>query len=133
MITGNDCFAEDTGLEAEALNGEPGVKSARYAGENRNFDDNIDKLLLGLKNTANRNARFRTVISLILGGREYSFEGTCPGKIIYERKGINGFGYDPVFIPDGSDKTFAEMSMEEKNRFSHRKKAMEKLINFLNN
>ena len=131
-ITNKNCFSEDTGLEVEALNGEPGVKSARYAGENRSFDDNIDKLLLNLKLANNKAARFRTVISLIQDGKEYFFEGISPGKIISERKGNNGFGYDPVFVPTGSDKTFAEMDMAEKNKFSHRKKAMEKLINFLN-
>lgn len=130
-LTHQNCFSEDTGLEVEALNGEPGVKSARYAGEARSFDDNIDKLLMNLNAADNKNARFRTVISLILGGEEYFFEGICPGKIINERKGDNGFGYDPVFVPTGSDKTFAEMDMTEKNKFSHRKKAMEKLINFL--
>ncbi len=130
-MTGQHCFSEDTGLEVGALNGEPGVKSARYAGEARSFDDNIDKLLNRLKPFENRSARFRTVISLILDGREYVFEGICPGGIITERKGTNGFGYDPVFIPDGSDKTFAEMEMNEKNIFSHRKKAMQKLIDFL--
>ena len=131
-ITKQNCFSEDTGLEVEALNGEPGVKSARYAGEDRSFDDNIEKLLSKLKPFENRLARFRTVISLILDGKEYFFEGICNGKIIEERKGSNGFGYDPVFIPTGSDKTFAEMDMAEKNKFSHRKKAMEKLISFLN-
>ncbi len=131
-ITNQNCFSEDTGLEVEALNGEPGVKSARYAGEERSFDDNIEKLLGKLQAFENKSARFRTVISLILDDKEYFFEGMCTGKIIGERKGNNGFGYDPVFIPDGSDKTFAEMDMDEKNKFSHRKKAMEKLINFLN-
>ncbi len=131
-ITEKNCFSEDTGLEVEALNGDPGVKSARYAGDDRRFDDNIDKLLHNLATAANKNARFRTVISLILDCKEYFFEGICPGKIVGERKGNNGFGYDPVFIPDGSDKTFAEMDMIEKNKFSHRKKAMQKLISFLN-
>ena len=131
-ITNKNCFSEDTGLEVEALNGEPGVKSARYAGEGRSFNDNIEKLLTNLKSEENKTARFRTVISLILDGEEYFFEGICPGKIISERKGNNGFGYDPVFVPTGSDKTFAEMDMAEKNKFSHRKKAMEKLITFLN-
>jgi XTP/dITP diphosphohydrolase len=130
-ITKQNCFSEDTGLEVEALNGEPGVKSARYAGEDRSFDDNIEKLLNKLQPFENKSARFRTVISLLLDGKEYFFEGICNGKIIGERKGNNGFGYDPVFIPDGSDKTFAEMDMDGKNKFSHRKKAMEKLINFL--
>ena len=132
-ITNKNCFSEDTGLEVIALNGEPGVKSARYAGESRSFDDNIEKLLTKLQTSENKAARFRTVISLILDGKEYFFEGICNGKIIAEKKGNNGFGYDPVFIPDGSDKTFAEMDMAEKNKFSHRKKAMEKLITFLNN
>jgi XTP/dITP diphosphohydrolase len=131
-LTKQNCFSEDTGLEVVALNGEPGVKSARYAGEDRSFDDNIDKLLSRLQPFENRAARFRTVISLILDDKEYFFEGICPGKIIHERKGSHGFGYDPVFVPDGSDNTFAEMDMAEKNKFSHRKKAMEKLINFLN-
>ena len=131
-ITNNNCFSEDTGLEVAALNGEPGVKSARYAGESRSFEDNIEKLLTKLAFVENKKARFRTVISLILDGNEYLFEGICTGKIIAEKKGDNGFGYDPVFVPDGSDKTFAEMDMAGKNKFSHRKKAMEKLINFLN-
>ena len=131
-ITNKNCFSEDTGLEVEALNGEPGVKSARYAGESRSFDDNIEKLLTNLKTANNKTARFRTVISLILDGKEFFFEGICAGRIISERRGNNGFGYDPVFIPTGSDKTFAEMDMAEKNKFSHRKKAMEKLITFLN-
>lgn len=132
-LTNKNCFSEDTGLEVEALNGEPGVKSARYAGETRSFDDNIEKLLRNLNGANNKAARFRTVISLIIDGEEYFFEGVCAGKIINERKGNNGFGYDPVFVPDGTDKTFAEMTMDEKNKFSHRKKAMEKLIQFLNN
>ena len=131
-ITNKNCFSEDTGLEVVALNGEPGVKSARYAGESRSFDDNIEKLLTKLASSENKTARFRTVISLILDGSEHLFEGICTGKIIAERKGNNGFGYDPVFVPDGSDKTFAEMDMAGKNKFSHRKKAMEKLIIFLN-
>ena len=131
-LTDKNCFSEDTGLEVEALNGEPGVKSARYAGENRDFGDNIEMLLVNLRTKNNKTARFKTVISLILEGKEYLFEGICPGKIISEKKGLNGFGYDPVFIPDGSMKTFAEMKMDEKNKFSHRKKAMEKLITFLN-
>ncbi|MEP7320063.1 MAG: RdgB/HAM1 family non-canonical purine NTP pyrophosphatase [Panacibacter sp.] len=131
-LTKQNCFSEDTGLEVEALNGEPGVKSARYASNARNFQDNIDKLLLNLKDKENRNAQFRTVISLILDNKEYLFEGVCKGKIIEDQKGIQGFGYDPIFVPDGSEKTFAEMRMEEKNIFSHRKKATDKLIAFLN-
>jgi XTP/dITP diphosphohydrolase len=130
-ITKQNCFSEDTGLEVVALNGEPGVKSARYAGEDRSFDDNIEKLLTRLQSANDRSARFRTIISLILDGKEYFFEGICNGIIVSERKGKNGFGYDPVFVPDGSDKAFAEMDMAEKNKFSHRKKAMEKLIHFL--
>lgn len=126
-----NCFSEDTGLETEALNGEPGVKSARYAGEDKAFDKNIDKLLHKLTGMHNRKARFRTVISLILDSKEFLFEGICEGEIINERKGEKGFGYDPVFVPTGSDKTFAEMTMEEKNNFSHRKKAADKLVSFL--
>jgi XTP/dITP diphosphohydrolase len=131
QLTGTDCFSEDTGLEVEALNGEPGVKSARYAGEDKAFDKNIDKLLLNLGDNTERKARFRTVISLILNGKEFLFEGICEGGISDVRKGGKGFGYDPVFVPTGSDSSFAEMSMEEKNKFSHRKKAIEKMIAFL--
>lgn len=131
-LTHKNCFSEDTGLEVEALDGEPGVKSARYAGEGRSFEDNIEKLLYNLKTQHNRNARFRTVISLILNDHEYFFEGICQGIITNSRKGSNGFGYDPVFIPNGSLKTFSEMTMKEKSSFSHRKKAIEKLLNFLN-
>ena len=132
QLTNKNCFSEDTGLEVAALNNEPGVKSARYAGDNRSFDDNIEKLLRNLIPFENKRARFRTIISLIQNGKEYLFEGICTGNIILTRKGENGFGYDPIFIPDGSNKTFAEMDMTEKNKFSHRKKAMEKLIAFLN-
>ncbi len=130
-LTGNNCFSEDTGLEVNALNGEPGVKSARYAGEGRSTDDNIQKLLLNLKGQLNREARFRTIISLILNGNEMQFEGICEGKIALEKRGENGFGYDPVFIPDGSELTFAELGKTKKNKFSHRRKAMDKLIAFL--
>ena len=130
-LTQKDCFSEDTGLEVEALNGEPGVKSARYADDSRNFNSNIEKLLLNLQPHFNRNARFRTVISLILNEEKYYFEGICPGTITKDKKGSNGFGYDSVFIPVGSLNTFAEMSMEEKSIFSHRKKAVEKLVEFL--
>ena len=130
-LTGKSCFGEDTGLEVETLNGEPGVKSARYAGEDKAFDKNIDKLLQKLEGQANRRARFRTVISLIADGREHLFEGICSGTVINERRGTNGFGYDPVFIPDGSDQTFAEMTMAEKGKYSHRKKASDQLILFL--
>jgi XTP/dITP diphosphohydrolase len=130
-ITHQNCFGEDTGLEVEALNGEPGVKSARYAGDEKNFEANIDKLLNKLNGIENRNAQFKTVISLIWKGEEYLFEGIIQGKIIHERKGKNGFGYDSVFIPGGSNKTFAEMELAEKNLYSHRRKATDKLIEFL--
>jgi len=126
-----DCFSEDTGLEIEVLNGEPGVKSARYAGEVRSFKDNIEKVLNKLASQSNKRARFRAVISLILDGKETLFEGICPGKIIEVPTGIEGFGYDPIFIPDGSDRTFAEMSIEEKNQFNHRTKAAAKLVAYL--
>lgn len=131
-LTGTDCFSEDTGLEVTSLHGEPGVKSARYAGENRSFDANIDKLLINLAGKPDRSARFRTVISLLIQGKETQFEGICEGQIINERKGTQGFGYDPVFIPTGSHKTFAEMSLAEKGKYSHRAKATEKLVAFLN-
>lgn len=130
-LTGMDCFSEDTGLEVEALGGEPGVKSARYAGEGRDFKANIDKLLQGLEGKENRKAQFRTVISYVQGGQEWQFEGICPGSIINVPRGTDGFGYDPVFVPDGVTRTFAEMTMAEKNIFSHRKKALDKLIRFL--
>jgi XTP/dITP diphosphohydrolase len=142
-LTGRDAFAEDTGLEVFALGGEPGVKSARYAGEGRSTEANIEKLLsrldeaarqggaLGPDGTSDRSARFRTVMALILDGKEYSFEGICPGKIVRVPRGDSGFGYDPVFVPEGSDLTFAEMDMAGKNRFSHRKKALDQLITFL--
>ena len=132
-LTGKDCFSEDTGLEIEALNGEPGVKSARYAGEGRSFKDNIEKVLYKLSSETNRKARFRAVISLIIDGNETQFEGVCHGKIIDSPKGTEGFGYDPIFIPDGSRLSFAEMSIDEKNRFNHRTKAAAKLVAFLQN
>ena len=132
-LTKQECFSEDTGLEVDSLNGEPGVNSARYAGDERSFEANIDKLLNNMQHSTNRFARFRTVISLILNGEEKQFEGICKGVILKERRGFNGFGYDPVFVPTGSLKTFAEMDMIEKSIFSHRKKAMIKLINFLQN
>ncbi len=131
-MTGNNCFSEDTGLEVEALNGEPGVKSARYAGDGRDFQRNIDKLLHKLYGEPNRAARFRTVVSLILDDKEYLFEGICEGHISEKQKGSQGFGYDPVFIPIGAAVSFAEMTMQEKNKYSHRKKAVAKLIDFLN-
>ena len=130
-LTGNNCFGDDTGLEVEALHGAPGVKSARYAGETKNFDANIDKLLTELANAANRKARFRTVISLIINSEKFLFEGICEGTILSERRGSNGFGYDPVFMPGGSNKSFGEMKMDEKNIFSHRRKATDKLVAFL--
>jgi XTP/dITP diphosphohydrolase len=132
QLTHINCFSEDTGLEVYALNNEPGVKSARYAGEDKSFDRNIEKLLLNLKNSKDRSARFRTVICLILDGKEYFFEGICEGEIIKEKRGQQGFGYDPVFIPQGAGKTFAEMSLEEKNSFSHRSRAVAQLVAFLN-
>ncbi len=130
-LTAKDCFSEDTGLEVEALNWEPGVKSARYAGEDKDFERNIKKLLQNLLHKETRQARFRTVISLIYKGHEYLFEGICQGKIIENKRGLLGFGYDPVFVPSGSNRTFAEMDINEKNLFSHRKKAADKLVLFL--
>jgi XTP/dITP diphosphohydrolase len=129
---GMNVFADDTGLEAEALNGRPGVHSARFAGENKDSDANIKKLLSLLENETNRKARFRTVIALIVNGNEYLFEGIVNGTIIKEKRGRQGFGYDPVFIPEGKSATFAEMELEEKNRISHRARAFEKLKLFLN-
>ena len=128
-----NCFADDTGLEIEALNGEPGVYSARYAGEGCNFQDNIDKVLLKMQGITNRNARFRTVISLLLDGKEYFFEGYVNGKILTEKHGNDGFGYDPIFMPDNYSISFAEMTLEEKNKISHRGMAVRKLAAFLNN
>lgn len=130
-LTGLNCFSEDTGLEIAALGGEPGVRSARYAGEGRSSDENIEKVLLNLESAANRRARFRTVISLLWEGREYLFEGICEGEITREKRGPGGFGYDPVFLPSGSKRTFGEMSTTEKNTFSHRKKAADQLVLFL--
>jgi XTP/dITP diphosphohydrolase len=132
QLTGTDCFSEDTGLEVYSLNNEPGVKSARYAGEARSFEQNIEKLLQKLDGSSNRKARFRTVICLIINGVQHYFEGICEGSINYQPIGRGGFGYDPVFTPEGSAMTFAEMTMEEKNRYSHRKKALDKLVTFLN-
>jgi XTP/dITP diphosphohydrolase len=131
--TGYFCFADDTGLEIEALNYEPGVFSARYAGNQKNDSDNIEKVLLNLQGITNRNARFRTVITLLIGKDEYSFEGKVEGKIIMEKRGEFGFGYDPIFIPEDQSRTFAEMSLEEKNKFSHRARAFQKMIEFLKN
>ncbi len=132
QLTHTNCFSEDTGLEVFSLNNEPGVKSARYAGEDKAFEKNIEKLLLNLRDSKDRSAQFRTVICLILNGKEYFFEGICKGEIMDQKKGQAGFGYDPVFVPEGSVKTFAEMGLKEKNSFSHRSKAVGRLVEFLN-
>ena len=131
LKTGADCFADDTGLEVEALNGKPGVYSARYAGEGASFEDNMDKLLSDLDGKSNRQACFRTVIALIYNGNEYLFEGIVKGKILHEKTGSGGFGYDPLFIPEGFEKSFAEMSPSEKNAISHRGLSVNKLVDFL--
>lgn len=128
---GTSCFADDTGLEVKALDGRPGVKSARYAGDDCNPDNNIKKLLKELMDKPNRKARFRTVISLIADGREVQFEGIVEGEILREKRGKDGFGYDPVFRPIGYEQSFAEMSPDEKNRISHRGRAVQKLIGYL--
>lgn len=125
------CFAEDTGLEVEALNGAPGVYSARYAGEAATFEENVNKLLAGLRGTNNRKARFKTVITYYSDGRHVQFEGITEGEITQSPKGERGFGYDPVFIPAGAQKTYAEMSLAEKNIYSHRKKSFEGFANYL--
>lgn len=130
-LTQQNCFSEDTGLEVTALNGEPGVKSARYAGENKAFQKNTEKLLHNLEGKNDRSAQFRTVVCLILDGNKHFFEGICKGSIISAPRGEKGFGYDPVFVPEGSNRTFAEMSLEEKNRYSHRAKAISRLVTFL--
>lgn len=126
-----DCFADDSGLEIDALNGEPGVFSARYAGTHGDHEANMDKVLAKLQGVENRSARFKTVISLLWQGREHFFEGVVEGTIRLERSGSKGFGYDPIFRPDGYQITFAEMTTEEKNRISHRARAVEQLIQFL--
>ncbi len=130
-LTQTACFSEDTGLEVAALNGEPGVRSARYAGAEKSFASNIEKLLHNLQGHANRSARFRTVICLMLQDREHFFEGICEGTITEAAQGAEGFGYDPVFLPQGATQTFAQMSMTEKNAYSHRRKAVDKLVAFL--
>ncbi|MBP7506698.1 MAG: non-canonical purine NTP diphosphatase [Prolixibacteraceae bacterium] len=130
---GLNCFADDTGLEVEALNMEPGIYSARYAGPQRSSEDNIDKLISELDKIKNRKARFRTVISLIIDGKESLFEGIVNGSILKERKGKKGFGYDPVFQPEGYSLSFAEMDLNEKNKISHRGQAIAKLTSFLTN
>ena len=126
-----DCFADDTGLEVEALNGAPGVYSARYAGEGHNSEANMKKLLLELEGIENRKARFRTVFALIINGKEHLFEGIIKGEIVRNRKGTSGFGYDPIFVPEGYSHTFAEMGNDEKNKISHRAIAAQKLCKFL--
>ncbi len=128
---GRDCFAEDTGLEIEALNGEPGVHSARYAGEAKNPQANMEKVLTSMESQANKAAQFKTVIALILGEQEYTFEGIIRGTIVNTPRGESGFGYDPIFVPEGETRTFAEMSLEEKNIISHRGKATQLLKQFL--
>ena len=130
---GVDCFADDTGLEVEALNGAPGVYSGRYAGEPRSDERNIELLLKNLTGMKNRMAQFRTVMALILEGKEYAFEGIASGEIIERKIGSGGFGYDPIFRPDGFSQTFAELSLAEKNQISHRGKSVKALIQFLSN
>lgn len=129
--TGTNCFADDSGLLVEALNGAPGVHSARYAGEQKSDEDNIRKLLQNLNNESNRKAHFKTVMALIIDGKDYLFEGIIHGKIITEKIGTNGFGYDPIFIPDGYTETFAQLNSEIKNSISHRGIALQKLLEFL--
>ena len=126
-----NCFSDDTGLEIAALNNEPGVRSARYAGEGRNSDDNVTKVLLALQGKKNRKARFRCVISLIISGKEYLFEGKSDGEILNERRGAAGFGYDPIFCPDGYSESFSEMDALLKNSISHRGRAVQELVRFL--
>jgi XTP/dITP diphosphohydrolase len=130
-LTGKNCFSEDSGLEVQALHGEPGVNSAHYAGDQRNAEDNIHKLLRRLGNATDRRARFRTVISLVWDGHGHLFEGICEGRILTTPMGDHGFGYDPVFVPDGETRSFAQLSMQEKNRYSHRRKAADQLVAFL--
>jgi len=128
---GKNCFADDTGLEIDVLGGKPGVNSARYAGKDCNPENNIRRVLKELEGVSDRKARFRTVISLVMDGEEFFFEGTVEGMILHEKRGNDGFGYDPVFMPDGYGLSFAEMSPEEKNKISHRGKAVQKLIAYL--
>lgn len=130
---GYNCFADDTGLEVEALNGDPGVYSARYAGGDKNAEANMQKVLSKLSKIKNRNARFRTVISLVINGDEKQFEGIVEGEIIRKKKGDSGFGYDPIFRPKGFNTTFAEMDLIEKNKISHRGRAVQKLVEYLKN
>ena len=128
---GQNCFADDTGLEVDFLDGGPGVYTARYAGEGCSFDDNVNKLLRTMQGVADRRARFRTVIALILDGKEYLFEGQVQGSIATERRGTDGFGYDPIFVPEETGLTFSEMGPDEKNRISHRGRAIAKFLEFL--
>jgi XTP/dITP diphosphohydrolase len=126
-----NCFADDTGLEVHSLNGEPGVRSARYAGAQRIDADNMALLLKNLESKNDRSAQFRTVIALNINGEQKLFEGIVKGKIINQQKGSNGFGYDPIFVPENTGKTFAEMTMEEKNSYSHRARAIAKMVEYL--
>ena len=129
--TGKNVFADDTGLEIDSLNGEPGVYSARYSGVERNSDKNIELVLTKLKNKSNRNSRFKTIISLIIDGKSVNFEGVVEGKITEEKRGSNGFGYAPIFQPNGYSSTFGEMSLKEKNKISHRSIAINKMVQYL--
>ena len=129
---GFDCFADDTGLEVEALDGNPGVYSARYAGEHGNAEKNMEKLLNELQNKSSRKAKFRTIIALNLRNKQYLFEGICDGEILNEKSGVKGFGYDPIFKPKNASSSFAEMNSEEKNIISHRGIAIQELVQFLN-
>ena len=131
QFCGLDVFSDDTGLEVDALNGAPGVYSARYAGVNCSFQDNVKKLLKALNSEENRKAKFRTVIALILNNKEYTFDGVVEGEITKEQSGSEGFGYDPIFKPEGFETTFAEMTSEAKNKISHRGRAVQKLATFL--
>lgn len=129
--TGLPALSDDTGLEVDALDGAPGVYSARYAGENASYEDNVNKLLSELDKAEGRSARFRTVIAYVTDEGDYLFEGVCKGEIIREKRGEKGFGYDPVFVPEGFDRTFAELSSDEKNKISHRGRALQKFIEFI--
>ena len=129
---GFDCFADDTGLEVTSLNNEPGVYSARYAGEGKDSNANMDKLLTNLSSESDRSARFRTVIALISNGKTHYFEGIVNGEILHSKQGNDGFGYDPIFQPEGFNVSFAEMTLQEKNKISHRARAVNALINYLN-
>ncbi len=130
-VTGLPSLSDDTGLEVSALNGAPGVYSARYAGKNASYQDNVDKLLVEMKGKSDRTSQFRTVLALVLDGQEHTFEGICKGEIISEEKGTAGFGYDPVFQPEGYQTTFAEFEASEKNKISHRGRAVQKFVEFL--